>query len=122
MKAVWYERKGPAREVLIIGERQTPAPGPGEVRVRVHRSAVNPSDTKQRGGARGNVTMPFPFVVPHQDGAGVIESVGSGVDPSRVGQRVWIYEATLGRSWGTAAEFSLVPAHQAVPFPDTTTV
>ena len=120
MRAVWYERKGPAREVLIIGEREAPQPGAGEVRVRIHRSAVNPSDTKQRGGARGNITMPFPFVIPHQDGAGVIESVGTGVDPARIGQRVWIYEATLGRFWGTAAEFSVVPAHQAVPLPDQT--
>lgn len=117
MKAVWYERKGLAREVLVIGEREAPLPGPGEVRVRVHCSAVNPSDTKQRGGARGNVTMPFPFVVPHQDGAGVIESVGPGVSPTRIGERVWIYEATLGRYWGTAAQFSVVPAHKAVPLP-----
>ena len=117
MKAVWYERKGPAREVLMIGERETPAAGPGEVRVRVHRSAVNPSDTKQRGGARGNITMPFPFVIPHQDGAGVIESVGAGVSPTRIGERVWIYEATLGRYWGTAAEFCVVPAHKAVALP-----
>jgi NADPH2:quinone reductase len=117
MKAVWYERKGPAREVLMIGEREAPVAGPGEVRVRVHRSAVNPSDTKQRGGARGNITMPFPFVIPHQDGAGVIESVGAGVSPTRIGERVWIYEATLGRYWGTAAEFCVVPAHKAVTLP-----
>lgn len=118
MKAIWYERKGPAREVLNIGERETPVAGPGEVRIRVHRSAVNPSDTKQRGGARGNVTMPFPFVIPHQDGAGVIESVGQGVNPARIGERVWIYEATLGRYWGTAAEFCVVPAHKAVALPE----
>ena len=67
MQAVWYERKGTAREVLQFGERPLPEPGPDEVRVRVHISAVNPSDTKQRGGARANVTMPFPVVIPHQD-------------------------------------------------------
>ncbi len=120
MKAVWYERKGPAREVLQFGERPTPEPGPGEVRVRVHVSAVNPSDTKTRGGARGNVAMPFPVIVPHQDGAGVIDAVGPGVDASRVGQRVWIYEATLGRAHGTCAQYSVVPAFKAVPLPDRT--
>ena len=118
MKAAWYEKKGPAREVLIVGERATPQPAAGEVRVRIHRSAVNPSDTKQRGGARGNVTMPFPFVVPHQDGAGVIDAVGTGVDARRIGERVWVYEATQGRFWGTAAQFSVVPAHKAVRLPD----
>ena len=118
MKAAWYERKGPAREVLQIGERPMPEPAPGEVRVRIHVSAVNPSDTKQRGGARGNVTMPFPFVIPHQDGAGVIDAVGAGVDASRVGQRVWVYEATLGRHGGTCAQYTTVPAHKAVPLPD----
>lgn len=120
MKAVWYERKGPAREVLQFGERPTPQPGPGEVRVRVHISAVNPSDTKTRGGARANLAMPFPVIVPHQDGAGVIDAVGPGVDPARVGQRVWIYEATLARAHGTCAEYSVVPAFKAVPLPDRT--
>lgn len=118
MQAVWYERKGPAREVLQFGELPTPQPGPGEVRVRVHVSAVNPSDTKQRGGARGNITMPFPRVVPHQDGAGVVDAVGAGVDEARIGQRVWIYEATLGRPHGTCAQYTVVPAHKAVPLPD----
>ena len=108
MKAVFYERKGPAREVLQLGEQPLPQPAAGEVRVRVHVSAVNPSDTKQRGGHRGNVTMPFPVVIPHQDGAGVIDAVGAGVDPARVGQRVWIYEATLGRAFGTCAEYTMV--------------
>jgi NADPH:quinone reductase len=117
MKAAWYERKGPAREVLQIGERPTPQPGAGEVRVRVHRSAVNPSDTKNRGGARGNVAMPFPYIVPHQDGAGVVDAVGAGVDAARVGERVWVYEATLGRFQGTAAQWTVVPAHKAVPLP-----
>jgi NADPH2:quinone reductase len=117
VQAVWYERKGPAREVLQIGERPIPQPGPGEVRVRVQVSAVNPSDTKQRGGARGNVTMPFPVVIPHQDGAGVIDAVGPGVDEARLGQRVWVYEATLGRPHGTCAEYTVVPAFKAVYLP-----
>jgi NADPH2:quinone reductase len=118
MKAAWYERKGPAREVLQVGERPVPEPAAGEVRVRVHRSAVNPSDTKNRGGARGNVAMPFPFAIPHQDGAGVVDAVGAGVDAARIGERVWIHEATLGRQWGTAAQFTVVPAHKAVRLPD----
>ena len=117
MRAVYYERKGPAREVLVVGEQPVPEPAPGEVRVRIHVSAVNPSDTKQRGGHRGNVTMPFPVVIPHQDGAGVIDAVGEGVDPARVGERVWVYEATLGRPFGTCAEYTTVPAHKAVALP-----
>lgn len=117
MKAVYYERKGPAREVLVGGELPVPEPAPGEVRVRIHVSAVNPSDTKNRGGARGNLAMPFPRIVPHQDGAGVIDAVGAGVDPARVGERVWVYEATQGRPSGTCAEYTTVPAHKAVPLP-----
>ena len=118
MKAAWYESKGAAREVLRVGERPLPEPGEGEVRVRVHLSAVNPSDTKNRGGHRGNVQMPYPLVIPHQDGAGVIDKVGEGVDASRVGERVWVYEATLGRPFGTAAQYTTVPAHKAVRLPD----
>jgi NADPH:quinone reductase len=118
MKAAWYERKGPARDVLKVGERPIPEPIAGEVRVRVHLSAVNPSDTKNRGGHRGAVAMPFPAIVPHQDGAGIIEAVGAGVDPARVGERVWVYEATLGRAHGTAAEYTVVPAHKAVRLSD----
>src|SRR3712207_2400883 len=97
MKAAWYERKGPAREVLVTGETEPPAPAAGEVLVRVRASGINPSDTKGRGGARGNTAMPFPRIIPHQDGAGVIEEVGEGVDRARVGERVWLYEAQLGR-------------------------
>ena len=118
MRAAYYESKGTARDVLRIGDRPVPEPLPGEVRVRIHVSAVNPSDTKARGGYRGNVTMPFPVVIPHQDGAGVIDKVGEGVNPARVGERVWVYEANLGRPFGTAAEFTSVPAHKAVRLPD----
>jgi NADPH2:quinone reductase len=118
MQAVYYERKGPAREVLQWGELPLPEPAAGEVRVRIHVSAVNPSDTKGRGGYRGVTAMPFPWIVPHQDGAGVIDAVGAEVDAARVGQRVWVYEATLGRAFGTCAEFTTVPAHKAVPLPD----
>lgn len=118
MKAVYYEQKGPARQVLQTGERPLPEPQAGEVRVRIHVSAVNPSDTKARGGYRGMLAMPFPLIIPHQDGAGVIEAIGPGVDPARIGQRVWVYEATLGRPFGTCAEYTTVPEHKAVPLPD----
>lgn len=118
MKAIYYELKGPARQVLQMSERPLPEPQAGEVRVRIHVSAVNPSDTKGRGGHRGVTAMPFPLVVPHQDGAGVIDAVGAGVDVARVGQRVWVYEAALGRAFGTCAEYTTVPEHKAVPLPD----
>lgn len=118
MKAIYYESKGPARQVLQMGERPLPEPQAGEVRVRIQVSAVNPSDTKGRGGYRGVTAMAFPLIVPHQDGAGVIDAVGSGVDASRLGQRVWVYEATLGRAFGTCAQYTTVPAHKAVALPD----
>jgi NADPH2:quinone reductase len=118
MQAVYYEKKGPARDVLKMGEREVPEPQAGEVRVRIHVSALNPSDTKARGGFRKQWAMPFPLITPHQDGAGVIDAVGPGVEAARVGQRVWVYEATLGRPFGTCAEFTTVPAHKAVPLPD----
>lgn len=86
--------------------------------VRVAASGINPSDTKGRGGARGNSAMPYPRIVPHMDGAGVIEGVGEGVDASRIGERVWLYESQLGRSFGTAAEYVALPASRAVPLPD----
>ncbi|HLI28100.1 MAG TPA: NADPH:quinone reductase [Chloroflexota bacterium] len=117
MRAAWYERKGPAREVLQLGELPPPTPGPGEVRVRVHFSGVNPSDTKNRSGWQGNLAMPFPRIIPHQDGAGVIDAVGEGVPATRAGERVWVYEAQLGRPFGTAAEYVVVPSEQAVPLP-----
>ena len=117
MKAAWFERKGPAREVLVVGDADRPSPAPGEVLVRVHASGVNPSDTKGRGGARGNAAMPWPRIVPHQDGAGTIEAVGDGVDPARIGERVWLYEAQWQRPFGTAAEYIALPTHQAARLP-----
>jgi NADPH2:quinone reductase len=117
MKAAFYERKGAARDVLQVGERPDPQPAAGEVRVRVHVSAVNPSDTKARAGLRVK-EMPFPVVIPHQDGAGVIDAVGAGVDTARIGERVWVYEANLNRPFGTAAQSTCVPAHKAVALPD----
>ena len=117
MRAAWYEKKGPARDVLTVGELPDPKAGPGEVLVRVMASGINPSDTKGRGGARGNLAMPFERIIPHQDGAGVIEAVGEGVPEERVGERVWLYEAQLGRAFGTAAEYVALPAAKAVSLP-----
>jgi NADPH2:quinone reductase len=113
MLAAWYERPGPAQEVLQVGEMADPEPGRGEVRVRVALSGVNPGDTKKRGDRVGH-GMPFPRVVPHSDGSGVIEAVGDGVDLGRVGQRVWVYGAQSYRAFGTAAQVTVVPSGQAV--------
>ncbi len=118
MKAVYYEKKGPAAEVLKFGDLPDPEPGPGEVRVKVVFSGLNPTDTKARGGWGGMVDMAFPRVVPHQDGAGVIDKVGPGVPQGRIGERVWIYEAQLGRAFGTAAEYVAVPSENAVRLPE----
>src|SRR5215203_4626336 len=115
MQAVWYERTGPAREVLEFGEMPDPEPGPGEVRVRIHSSGVNPSDCKTRSGLR---PMAFPRVIPHSDGAGVIDRLGEGIPDSRLGQRVWTWNAQWKRPFGTAAELVALPAYQAVPLPD----
>ena len=114
MRAVWYEQNGPA-EVMQGGEMPDPEPGPGEVRVRVVTSGVNPSDWKRRAG----VTQPlaFPRVIPHQDGAGVIDRVGPGVPEARLGERVWLFESQFGRPYGTAADYTVQPAAHAVALP-----
>ncbi len=117
MKACWYERTGPAREVLTCGDMPTPEPGPGEVRVKVMVSAVNPSDTKGRSGWRGRPAA-YPRVIPHQDGSGVIDKLGPGITSRRVGERVWLYMAQRGRPFGTAAEYTTLPQERAVPLPD----
>jgi len=118
MRAAWYEKNGPAVEVLRVGEIPIPEPGPGEVRVRIVASGLNPTDVKSRAGSR---PMGFPRVVPHQDGAGVIDKVGPGVPASRVGERVWLYIVQWQRAWGTAAEYTIVPARLAVTLPPNTT-
>ena len=117
MLASWYDDQGSAADVLHVGELPDPVPGPGEVRVRVTVSGVNPGDTKKRRGWLGS-SMPFPRVIPHSDAAGVIDAVGAGVDAHRVGQRVWVYGAQSYRPFGTAAQFTVVPDHQAAPLPD----
>ena len=120
MKAVWYEGFGPAGEVLVHGDMAEPAPGAGEVLVRLHASGVNPSDVKLRAGARPGAVMAFPRIVPQSDGAGVIEAVGAGVDAARVGQRVWLWNGQWRRQFGSAAEFIALPADQAVSLPEGT--
>ena len=117
MQAAYYTRLGPAREVLQLGELPTPQPGPGEVRIRLECSGVNPSDVKSRLGLR-NPRMPFERVIPHSDGAGVIDAVGAGVDAARIGQRVWTWNAAWGRADGTAAQWVCLPRQQAVALPD----
>src|SRR5262245_39103402 len=116
MRAAFYEHQGPAREVFRIGELPTPAPGRGEVRVRLRTSGVNPSDWKVRKGGFGRGLI-APRVVPHSDGAGVVDAVGSGVPASRVGERVWIWNGQWKRPFGTAAEYIALPSAQAVPLP-----
>lgn len=117
MRAAWYSEQGPARAVLQLGEMDAPLPGPGEILVRVAASGVNPSDVKQRGGAPGRA-LPFPRIVPHSDGAGVIVGVGAGVAESRIGQRVILYRAQQGRPFGTAAEFVALPQELGVEMPE----
>lgn len=117
MLAAWYDQQGPAAEVLQVGVLPDPQPGPGEVRVRLSVSGVNPGDVKKRGISFGSV-MSAPRVVPHSDGAGVIDGVGDGVDPARVGSRVWVFGAQSYRASGTAAQATVVPSGLAVDLPD----
>lgn len=116
MKAAWYDKNGPARDVLVVGELPTPEPGPGEVRVKLAVSGINPSDVKSRRGR----PLPFPRIVPHSDGAGVIDRVGAGVPEERIGERVWVWNGQWQRAMGTAAEHIVLPARQAVRLPDKT--
>lgn len=123
MKAAFYRETGPARKVLAVDDVDTPEPGPGQVRVRMRVSGVNPTDTKTRDGT---TARPFDGIrIPHQDGAGVIDAAGEGVDPARLGQRVWVWLASPGgdggaalAEWGTAAEYTVVPEPQAMALPD----
>ena len=114
MKAAWYERNGAARSVLTVGDMDTPDPGPGEVRVKIATSGVNPSDVKGRRGR----PLSWPRVIPHSDGAGVIDAVGQNVDHGRIGERVWIWNAQWKRPFGTAAEYCVLAGEQAVRLPD----
>lgn len=119
MRFAYYERPGPARDVLRLGTASTPSPSAGEVLVRILASGVNPSDVKTRavgGGAR--IPHRYPLTIPHSDGAGLVEAVGDGVDPARVGERVWLWNGQWGRQHGTAADYIALPSEQAVRLPD----
>ncbi len=116
MMAAVYTERGRAADVLRVMEIDRPEPGPGEVRVRLRVSGVNPTDWKSRSGATGQA--PHGFQVPNQDGAGEIDAVGEGMDDRRIGERVWVwFAAANGRRWGTAAQWTVVPSHQAVTLP-----
>ncbi len=117
MKAAWFEKFGSAAEVLQLGEREKPAAAAGEVLVKLHSSGINPSDVKKRAGS-SPVLLDQGWVIPHSDGAGVIEAVGEGVDKSRIGQRVWVYQAQHGRRFGTAAAYVSIDQRRAAPLPD----
>src|SRR5438270_6306322 len=113
MRAAYYERNGPAHDVLRLGEVETPQPARNEVRVRLRTSGINPSDVKNRAGLTRKIA--FARVIPHSDGAGEIDSVGEGVASSRIGERVWLWNAQWRRPFGTAAQAIALPAEQAVP-------
>ncbi len=117
MLAAFYETTG-ASDILQVGELHRPDPGAGEVLVRVRVGGVNPTDWKSRAGATGGLLDGASFQVPGQDGAGVIEEVGEGVDAARIGQRVWLFFSAWQRQWGTAAQYTVVPAERAVPLPE----
>ncbi|MBT5570428.1 MAG: NADPH:quinone reductase [Alphaproteobacteria bacterium] len=116
MRAAWYTGFGPASEVFETGEHATPVAGDGQVLVRVHASGINPLDVKRRDGGRG--PMMAERMIPHFDGAGVIEAVGAGVDAGRIGERVWLFEGHLRRAEGTAAEYMAIDATRANPLPE----
>lgn len=116
MRAAYYEKNGSAKDVLHAGEVETPQPGPGEVRIKLKTSGVNPSDVKNRAGTTRKIA--FPRVIPHSDGAGLIEAVGEGVATSRIGERVWTWNGQWKRPFGTAAEYIALPERQAVKLPD----
>ena len=117
MRAAWYEKQGPARDVLAVGEMPDPHPAAGEVRIRIAASGINPGDIKKREDAFG-YGMPYPRVIPHSDGAGHVDQVGEGVSSEWIGRWVWCYGAQSYRPFGTAAEFTLVPADQVAPLPE----
>jgi NADPH:quinone reductase len=121
MKAAWYERQGPAREVLTVGEMPDPIPGAGEVRIRIAASGINPGDVKKRENTF-SYGMPYPRVIPHSDGAGRVDQLGAGVQSEWMGRSVWCYGAQSYRPFGTAAEFTIVPLELVVPLPQNVTM
>jgi NADPH:quinone reductase-like Zn-dependent oxidoreductase len=119
MKAGWFEKFGAAEDVIKLGEQPKPTVGVGQVLVKLATSGVNPSDVKKRAGAFPHL-LDNGLVIPHSDGAGIVEAVGKGVSDSRLGQRVWVYQAQYGRLLGTAAEYISLDANRAVALPDNT--
>jgi NADPH2:quinone reductase len=118
MKAVWYDRTGPAREVLQYGDRPTPTAGRGEVLIRIRASGINPSDVGARGGGYGR-QMAYPQITPNSDGAGIVEAVGPGLSADWMGKRVWFYNGQRnGRAYGSAAEYIELDADLVTPLPD----
>jgi NADPH2:quinone reductase len=117
MKAAWYEKQGPARDVLLVGEMPDPIPVAGEVRIRIAASGINPGDVKKRSDAFG-VGMPYSRVIPHSDGAGRVDQLGAGVPSEWMGHPVWCYGAQSYRPFGTAAEFTAVPVDQVARLPE----
>ncbi|WP_182905016.1 NADPH:quinone reductase [Microbispora sp. H13382] len=112
MKAIVYRKIGDP-SVLELIERDVPVPGPGEVRIRIHASGINPTDWRGRSSTAW--PMPYPEVTPHHDGGGVIDAVGPGVETFASGDRVWVMMAGLGYNTGTAQEFTVVPASWVRP-------
>lgn len=117
MRAAWFETFGPADEVLILGDKPRPEPATGQVLIRLETTGVNPSDVKKRAGSFPNL-LDDGYVIPHSDGAGVIEAVGDGVSERRIGERVWVYQAQYGRRMGSAAEYVALDQQRAVRLPD----
>jgi NADPH2:quinone reductase len=119
MRAAFYEKTGPASEVLQVSEVALPEPGPGQVRVTISFSGINPTDVKTRGRGLASIDE---FQIPHQDGSGVIDAVGAGIDPSRIGERVWVMLAANGNRYGTAAQYCIVNSELARHLPDAATL
>jgi NADPH2:quinone reductase len=119
MRAAFYEKTGPASEVLQVSEVDLPEPGPGQVRVLISFSGINPTDVKTRSRGVASINE---FQIPHQDGSGVIDAVGAGIDPSRIGERVWVMLVANGNRYGTAAQYCIVNSELARQLPDAATL
>jgi NADPH2:quinone reductase len=117
MKAGWFNTFGSAKDVIEIGEQPKPVAGSGEVLVRLYASGVNPSDVKKRAGGFPNL-LDGGLIIPHSDGAGIIEAVGEGISTDRIDERVWVYQAQYGRRFGTTAEYVALDSSRAAKLPD----
>lgn len=119
MKAAWFESFGGASKVIRIGVQPKPVVTKGQVLIKLAASGVNPSDVKKRAGAFSNL-LDNGLIIPNSDGAGIIEEVGYGVNKSRIGERVWVYQAQYGRRFGTSAEYVAIDANRAILLPPST--